>query len=321
MSKRRIITFATLFSVGIIVFLIGLTMVNFNIHSLIFMGKYSKVEKTFSNANDSKIVIDCEIDDIYIEQNDGDLIEFTYFTSDKIKYSLTNKNDIISLTMEDRKWSDYFEVNFEKKFVKLTLPENYVGELEVYNKKGKIKVDNLLNASKLFIRGEDSDVVLSNLQINSVSIENTGGDITINKLSSTNESSDYYFKTHAGDILINKLNSNLDGKSKFNVESTIGEIEFNETKIFKVNAISNEGTIKFTKLTSNDIYVKTGFAGTIVGEIDGDKQEYFIEIDGGINNNIVSSVGIKEETTLTKFLYCKVFANVKIDFTKHSSLE
>lgn len=320
MSKRRIIAFTTLFSVGIIVFLIGLTMVNFNIHSLVFMAKYTKVEKTFLNAENSKIVLDCEIDDIFIEQSQEDALNLTYFTSDKIKYTLTDKNGVITLHMLDRKWSDYFEVHLGEKFVKLSLPKNFNGEVEIYNKKGDISISGLSNCSKLFIRGEDSDIEIADIKIDNVSIENTGGDINIDKINSLSNSANYYFKTHSGDILISELNSNLNDKSALTLETTTGKVEFNKVNIYSVKVLSNEGNIKFSKLVGNVLDFKTGFSGIIVGEIDGDKEEYFIEVEGGVNNSIVGTDGNKEETTLTKFLSCKVFATIKIEFTKDSSI-
>ena len=317
MSKKGLISFISLFSIGIVLVLSSLFMIDFDYKKLSFVATYTKIEKSFDATLNSSIILECESEDIIVEQTEDTEIKLVYFVSSKNKYSLTEKNGVITLSFDDRTWSDYFEVNLKEKYVKLFIPENYSGNIDIYNRKGEISIQNVENASKIFISGEDSDILIENTEVKDLFVENLGGDVLINNLNSSKNSGSVYIKTQTGNIEIKDVNI-LQTNSSLNLETKSGRIKLENIVAYNVAILSNEGNIDFVKLKADVINVETGIFGIVNGEIVGNLEDYFIVVKGGINNTIESSLGSIEDTTLTKFLTVKVFnTSIKIAFTQN----
>lgn len=224
MNKKIIIALIALLTILVI----GLTSIFIYLlangfkFNLIFGSEYKKVvfDKSYDN-NVENIIIENDIGGIHIKQAKDNQIKVEITGKDKKEYlkkiKVSSDNNILNIKVDDGN-RNFFNFNAKYSRITIYLPKNYDKKMSIKTDIGNIYVDSFakLNLSAISETGNisiskakniNANCDMGNIKIknalNYVNIKNNMGNIKINNLNITKDST---IKNDMGNIIINKTN-------------------------------------------------------------------------------------------------------------------
>ena len=200
-----------------------------------------------SGTGIDKIKIDETANSVILQSADTDTVLIEYYENpDKPSYEIEEKDGELKFEKNDRSSFKLFNIDFSKKDVTVTIPEDYKGKLDIEltageieatsitasdikidNTTGSIKLDNVSSAGDIDVDNTTGEIVFTNLKSGGdIKLENTTGSI---EGSIVGKESDYSIKADisTGDC---NLSDSKGGSKNLNVEATTGNIEITFTE-------------------------------------------------------------------------------------------
>lgn len=230
---------------GVIAVLLALLLI-------VLLSKDFKWKFSFVTSEDYKLVYSEEFDASMFEKLAFDLksadVDIVYSNNDKIKLEIyDNKDDAFNVKHDDGVLSvklsninDFcFGFCFIDRHVKMYLPMEFKGDLNIISSSGDIQIDDYENMEAV-IKTSSGSVDIK--KISSVNVRTTSGDITVLEAKRVDANStsgemvlrnipDLKFESTSGDVSASNLNK-VKGRTtsgEFEANDIIGSIEFSST--------------------------------------------------------------------------------------------
>jgi Uncharacterized conserved protein len=227
---------------------------------------YDKKEYIVDSKSITKIIIDTEDDNIKIVPYTGEYIKITYNESENSKYSIKEKNEVITLDKKSKLCFLCLDFNFKSQEIIVEVPEYLEIVYDVENDNGKIEVSGVKLLDSVF-KTSNGKINVKNLEVkNSLVLKTSNGKVDLKNVTATNVD----IKTSNGTINLVNVNSH------------------------KIIAKTSNSKIEFDNLVGTIIDFKTS-NGKIDGTIIGDYNDYQkkiktsndkIKINGVVNNKV-----------------------------------
>lgn len=196
-------------------------------------------EYTASLDNIKHIKLDTSVDDIIIEEGNGNDIKIIEKSNFKLeeseKLKINEKDDVLEIVRDDKK--KLLSRNSINRKLEIYLPKNYNNSLTLKNDVGDIELLLDLKLDKLNISQKLGDLKLeSKIECDTFEFENSTGNTKINNIKGKGniEGSvgdiDCYFDEITGDIFIDTSTGDID-------------VSINEDARFKLNSKNNVGNL------------------------------------------------------------------------------
>jgi len=255
MKKMKKITFITsgiLFVLGIIIALITLISIGFDFSKLSRMKGNALVNEQFSISNDTSILLNTTVSDIYVGLSDDEGLHVSYYRNDHFKHETEQSDNAFMLKESVISWgrpfNDVYQVDFHPQSIDIIIlvPLQWSG--------------------KLSINTTDGDIHVGNIDAKSIDMITTTGDIRAKEMSSK------------GDILFNSLTGNLDLKDVYSDGNIIQESKTGDVNLKRINVVNlslkgTTGNIKFDRLHAQNIVIDVT-TGNVNGSVLGNKDEF-----------------------------------------------
>lgn len=197
-----------------------------------------KTEKLLYNGED--LSVEVIFDKIELKVVDGNEVTFNYYESEKVKRTIKNENGKISFETEAPR---FFNWIYNKYVVKIGIPKDFGGELEIETETGNVLVD------------------LSAVTCQEIDIESTTGNVTVKNATIKEE---FSVKVATGKVEIKDVTS-----EDFSIESTTGSVDVSDIKVSKnVKLKATTGNIKITNLSAKEVKIKLTTGSLKEGKID-----------------------------------------------------
>ena len=161
-SKIWLVVAASLVALGIIIFGVVMSMLEWNFAKLSTV-KYEtniyEIGEDFHN-----ISIKTDTSDVTLLLSDDGKVKVECYESEKEKHSVTVENDtlIVDIT-NDRKWYDYIGIGVGGQKITVYLPASEYGSLNIKDSTGDIKVDDLC-VSSMELSVTTGDIEISDIK-------------------------------------------------------------------------------------------------------------------------------------------------------------
>lgn len=232
----------------------------------------------------TNLFIDVNAESISIMPTAGETGHVTYEETDKITYSIQNKNGALHIVVQDnRSWFDYVGIHFTHRKIELYLPQIAYESLSVTTSSGDITCEEGLSftnvklsstSGKIDFRSTASDKVTANSTSGSIAIANfhnaqIKAESTSGKIICENGDAEFVtLRSTSGSV---KLENVLASES-INIETTSGSISLDgcdgESLILKSTSGSVRGTLlseKNFQATSNSGSIHVPTSNTSAG--------------------------------------------------------
>lgn len=251
---------------------------------------YTIYEKEFTDEYE-KIHIESVSKNVDISKGDVSYPKITYYLSDTETMDISVGNDkTLNIVQKNiNKWTSWLSFGWTKKefeTIYIVLPKEYVGEININNISGNIKIigeftnANLKTTSgnifysgtfnNLIVRLTSGNIKGEDVNINSLDLESISGNVNLinnnivdflkvtlksgNIILKNTTANNYNLKTTSGNIRLS-LNDNEDSY-KYNLNVTTGSIKLNNKKLGKNYEVGN-GILLNAKTTSGNIIINT----------------------------------------------------------------
>jgi len=273
-------------------------------------GKYTT--NTYDiNEDFDKISIEVDTTAIEFVLSDNDKCKIVCYESEKVKHSATVKNGTLVIEISDnRKWYEYIGISIGSPKMTVYMPKKDYGSLFIDTDTGHISISKDFTFDSIQIDGHTSHVECFASVRNSIKIELSTGNITIDTLTA----GCLDFTTDTGRVSINSVTVTDDVKIRtdtgliklnnsscknFTSESDTGLISFENVSVTEKLSVKNDtGNVRFNDSDANEIYVKTS-TGDVTGTLLTDKVFIARSSTGRINVPKTITGGRCEITTST----------------------
>jgi DUF4097 and DUF4098 domain-containing protein YvlB len=278
-TKILLIVAASLMVIGLVVFLVVMTMAKWDFSKL----STEKYETNAYNIEDAytNISIISDTADIEILPSEDGKSRVVCYEAEKRKHSVSVDDGTLLIELSDtRKWYEYIGFNFSSPKITVYLPEREYGTLAVKESTGDIKiskdftfesidlslstghVSSYASAKKdINVNGSTGDVCIENISAGSLSVTLTTGKVSISDLNVRGELSVNVStgKTYIKNTECEAFNSNgstgdvtleaLIARGKISVERTTGDVTFKKSDASEIFVKVSTGDVKGNVLT------------------------------------------------------------------------
>jgi DUF4097 and DUF4098 domain-containing protein YvlB len=255
------------------------------------------INETLSDIN--SIEIDTKNQKVNITPSTDNTIQINYFENEQIYYTFTNESGIYKMKLTDsRKWYEKIIINFgltNEQTLTVKIPLDYTGEIKVKDTNSNITLTNI-NVNSVSIENSNDDINLSNITVDNLSINNVNGNInltdtTLKTVFVYNSNENINIKNMTATSLtaknvndkINFDNVNITTDAKLN--NTNGEIILKNSTFGSIDCSTSNEEISVVNLISDSIVLNNKNAD-ITGTIKGNMGDYKItsSVINGKNN-------------------------------------
>ncbi len=260
MLKRvKIIIASTLVLIGGVIFCIAMNSLNWDFKNL----STSKFETNIYQVTDNfnSILIDVDTDDItFVLASDGKC-KIECFEQEKIKHSVLVSDNVLKIESNDeRKFFDYFGINFNSPKLTVYLAKNSYDALNIKASTGDIVIpsdfefktidisnstgDVTVNAtvSDIKIKLSTGDIKVENATANSIDIITSTGDVKVSNVTANSVK----IKVSTGDVTL----SSVIASNNFNIKTSTGDVKFNDSDAYEIHVETDTGDVTGTLLSS-----------------------------------------------------------------------
>lgn len=177
-TKAAIITAVAFLLIGCIVFVVGMTLLNWDF-SKISTAKFESNTYTV-NQKFGSINIDANTADITLAVSDDGKCRVECYENTKEKHMASVENDTIVIKAVNKKaWHDYMGINFTSPRITLYLPEKEYESLVIHTETGHIEVSKDFEFGDAYVKTSTGRVKFFANASDLVEIETTTGDILV----------------------------------------------------------------------------------------------------------------------------------------------
>jgi len=258
--------------VGIVILAIMLLIMFWIFISGIIFNGFQKSSETFDAYNTHTIDADFDSYNIVTEIYSGKDIKLSWYSEKKASCKTDEANGVLTVKYYNEKsrfsLSNLRFVNKKYHTLKIELPQEYLGKISLSSQSGQIDVDGINVGS-----GISASTLSGTIEINNAS---SGQDIRITatsgniKMKNIKLNGDYYGKVDNGNIDV----FNIENAKSFKLESTSGQIYFQNITADVFQAESTSGNISFKDIYANDSVTLSATSGNIKGNISDKNSEY-----------------------------------------------
>ena len=328
-GKKKYLIAGSMFAAGLVIFLIGFSIVGFNISRISTVSPYE--EKEFTESKEvSHIQVDVENLAIEFASTKENELHIQYFENKEITYLIENTGGNLQIKQQDHsKWYNQFFVidwDMRNKTMVISIPENFEGNIDIKtsnasvelseiniekliarSSNGKININNLSVRDDLDIKTSNSSINLENVQITGDAQIRTGnGAITLKDIDIKGESI-----CSTSNASINLMN--LSAKD-LNLQTDNGKIDLKNTTVRKgILADTSNNSILLDDVDVGETIICTTSNGGIKGTIIGAMEDFSItsQTSNG-NNNLPTDTNKGEKTARFKTSN----SSIQVNFTK-----
>ncbi len=257
---------------GLLMLSITYALVGGNLSKLSTGEDFEKKEYEVSESEIDNLEIDLHSNAIEIVGTDTDKIHITYYENDTQKYEITESDKTLKLRQIPIHKISFFVLNFdfEAYSVKIEMPEELVGHLEIDNLSGSVKLDDLSVGEDLSINIASGSLKTNHISCsqNAIVLASSGSV----KMYDSIVSEDAKLDLSSGSLTIQNFEA---GNFDANVSS--GSAHLTNVKVNQVlRCNGSSGTIQFDQMDSNDKIIISAASGSIRGSIVGKMSDYTI---------------------------------------------
>lgn len=266
-----------------------------------------KNEKVVYNEED--LSVEAIFDKIEVEVVDGNEVTFDYYESEKVKRTIKNESGKISFETEAPRFFNSF---FKKYLLKIGLPKDFNGKLEIKTETGSINVDladvtckqiaifattgsvtvkNAVCDGDFKVEVTTGDTNVSNAKSENLSLKNTTGSISTNDVK---VSKNVDLKTNTGHITVKNLCA-----AAVKIKLTTGSLKECKTDCESFSAEATTGSLSFSVKSATKISLKAT-TGSIRGEVVGSVKDFNIESSTSTGSNNLKNQTVSASDKLLK---------------------
>ena len=249
-SKRNVIIVSVLLMfLGVGISFLGLALANFDMNVFNtekFEPKIYYIEEKFSDID---ILTDtCDIKFLPSEDNRAKVV---YFDSENVFYNVGVKENVLNIErVDEREWYEHIGFYWQETDIKVYLPENEYGNLNIKSSTGDIELPKLMSFYSVGIETSTGEVNINSRVKDEININGSTGDVELNGVSVQSLN----IRLSTGDISI----SDTDVNGNIELKATSGEVEFDTVNCRNIKAQTDTGEMEYENLrTSGSISFKT----------------------------------------------------------------
>lgn len=233
--------------------------------------------------NGENLSVDAIFDKIEVKVVDGNEVTFDYFESEKVKRTIKNESEKISFETEAPRFLNW---SFNQYVLKIGLPKNFDGKLEIETKTGSVLVNlNAVTCKEISIECTTGNVTVKSVTVKEgFSAKVTTGNIEVNGVASDN----FSIESTTGNIKANNLSA-----KEVKVKLTTGSLKEGKIDCENFLAEATTGSLSFKVKNATKVSLKAT-TGSISGEIVGNEKEFNIESSTSTGKN-----NLKNQTVLS----------------------
>lgn len=235
--KKSAVIGSIVFVIGAIIFGVSFASLDFDITKISTVPPFEEKTMEVNNQNQNIIISDENVA-ITFTKSDDDKIHIDYLESEKESYDISQDDDIVIHKKTSYKWYEYiFRFDFYKRNLKIAIPENYKGNIELTTVNGGISLSDV-SVNHINITTSNGKVDVVNTKAANCDIATNNGGISLINTVITNDIS---AKTSNGKITLDKMNFGGDVSLKSSNGSIVGTI-LGEPSDYAVTAITSNGS-------------------------------------------------------------------------------
>ena len=201
MKARTIIIFIAVFLLiaGTTLCVVGLSMVEFNIHKIGMYSERISKEYNISAAEIHKISVSMNNEEIVLKNSADEKIYINYFESDREKFEIENKNGTLSVSLtNDFKWYEYLlSFNIKPEVVEISVPTDFDGDIVLKTSNGEITLKNISAKGDISVVISNGRITADDISCENLSLTTSNGSIRISAVIAEYK---IYMKTSNGSI-------------------------------------------------------------------------------------------------------------------------
>jgi len=278
-----LIVILSIIAISLIVAMILMINGKFHLPNFRFNYKTSnelQIDETYQK-NFKKIKIQADSSEVEIKTSKEQDIKVKVY-AEKEMTTLSTKEEELLITSKEKKCIGFCFHDITK--IEVTVPEDYQNKIEIENKYGDVKIENVIYAD-IEVNEDCGDVDIEGG--NNITVNNNYGDIKIEKANNV------VIREDCGDVKIDTINQEADIKNQYgdihikkvgesvNIKNNCGDIKIDNLVITKNSILKDDlGNIKIGM--TNDIYID---AKTDLGDIKINRNDHKSDITLKIENN------------------------------------
>jgi len=263
-SKKILLIFAVICVIGgAVITLAAINREGFNFSEFGNEGDYTEKIYNYENSEINQIIIEDLNRDVVLVPSNDDKVNITTMENEDEYYeiSMTDDGNLNIKFKEDHKWFEIFDFvfNFQDKILKVEVPSQIYGNVNVKSTSGDIKISDLKILGELKLKIVSGDIKANNLTVgDNVLMETVSGEINSFGVIVSGNMEVY---TTSGDLDINDVISLKD----ITLKTVSGEIDFSGIQGLEITLKTVSGDISGTLIGDPDTY--TIEAKTTSGDI------------------------------------------------------
>lgn len=312
-SFKPLIAGASIFVVGLLIFVISFATLGFSMDKLTYSDNMVLREQEFETIDEAFALVSDNAEISIEYSDDGKLrLEYYEFDGDDKAYSFENGKAIVRYASKNVWLNRGVFCAMANKHNKITLylPQEETIALNIELSNGAVKIEDM-GFKKLDLSAKNGSITLNDVTAFDTMLQTNNGAVYVKNC----ELSELKATTNNGAVAI--INTTV--KGEIALQSQNGAIYLSNATATDISSTTNNGAIKLENCLAQTIYCKTQNGeinvvhiigdeielrvsnGAITGSIDGKKADYIIDAhtNVGANNLVNSSEGTKKLTART----------------------
>ena len=271
-TKIWLIVAAALVILGIIIFVVVMTMLNWKFLKLGTV-KYEtnsyEIDESFRN-----ISIDVDTSDIIILPSDDGKVKVVCYESIKEKHSVSVDNDTLIINTDDnRKWYDHIGIGFKSAKITVYLPIIYIPEynylfLDIETSTGGVDISRGFHFGRVDIETSIGVIKINGMSAGDVELSASTGRIEISDIICENVEIEVSTgKTKLANVKCRSLESegntgdisliDVIVREKIDIERSTGDVIFDSCDAAELHIVTDTGDVKGSLLTAKIFIPRT----------------------------------------------------------------
>ena len=258
MTKMWLIVAASLIALGLIIFVVAMTVCGWDfarLSTVEYVDNTYDVEDEFLHISIETITADI----VFAPSPDG-TCRVECHEEEKLQHSVSVKDNTLTIRAEDeRVWYDHVGIHFGKPKITVYLPDSVYGKLLVKGTTADVELSQELWLERLDVSLTTGDVRVENITVQMLDVTVTTGNVTIRNVDCQD---DVKIKVSTGKTNLTDIQC-----WNFFSEGTTGDIELrNVVAVEKLSIRRTTGDAVLDGCDAIDIYVETA-TGDITGTL------------------------------------------------------
>lgn len=241
-AGKWIISGVTLLVVGIVLFVVGMSLLKWDFLSL-DTEKYEAKQFVLTEEQSAAVTkVELNVDSFPVAVTAGDALALDYFESDRRQISVAVQDGVLKITENRARWSwDRFSFGVARYKFALTVPNGL--DLQIKGTNADVEMRGV-TAGDMTVRGTNNDVKLSDCTLSTLGVHTTNSTTVLTDVS-------------CGAVTIDVTNLDMTAKNcawqALEVKSTNGDVEISDTTCQRVSLRSTNADYDLKRVTVDDL--------------------------------------------------------------------